>query len=389
MILNKKNYIAAAVLAACAVISLTACGSSGSSSSQSTQQAQTTAALTEAAAQSAGSASDAASVGAESKAADQKAADGTEAASGGNGELVEMDVVLDWYPNAIHSFLYEAIDNGYFAEEGLKVNLITPASGVDSITFAATGKAAIGLTYPINTIQAKVNEDMPVAAIGAVTQVSLGRLAALAETDITDDMATLKGKKVGYAGTGAAEAMINTIIKNAGLEKSDCELIDVGFDLTTSLTTKSVDLVIGTFINDEIVTMRNAGYDVNVWEYQDYGIPQTYGLIMVANTDDYNANPEIYKGFLRACAKGFKDMKADEEQVIGMIMSEMNTDDNPLDEKQQRESYEILIPYMENADAEFLSMNDEVWQANIDWMYESGLISKTADAKDIYIAPEL
>jgi putative hydroxymethylpyrimidine transport system substrate-binding protein len=28
--------------------------------------------------------------------------------------LREMNVVLDWYPNAIHSFLYAAIERGYF-----------------------------------------------------------------------------------------------------------------------------------------------------------------------------------------------------------------------------------------------------------------------------------
>ena len=30
-----------------------------------------------------------------------------------SGELRELDVVLDWYPNALHAFLYEAIDKGY------------------------------------------------------------------------------------------------------------------------------------------------------------------------------------------------------------------------------------------------------------------------------------
>ena len=28
-------------------------------------------------------------------------------------KLETVDVVLDWYPNAIHSFLYNAIEKGY------------------------------------------------------------------------------------------------------------------------------------------------------------------------------------------------------------------------------------------------------------------------------------
>ena len=37
-----------------------------------------------------------------------------------DGELETIDVVLDWYPNAVHAFLYEAEEKGYFAEEGLQ-----------------------------------------------------------------------------------------------------------------------------------------------------------------------------------------------------------------------------------------------------------------------------
>ena len=30
--------------------------------------------------------------------------------------LRELDVVLDWYPNALHAFMYVAIEKGYYAE---------------------------------------------------------------------------------------------------------------------------------------------------------------------------------------------------------------------------------------------------------------------------------
>ena len=31
--------------------------------------------------------------------------------------LQDVNIVLDWYPNAIHAFIYEAIERGYYAEE--------------------------------------------------------------------------------------------------------------------------------------------------------------------------------------------------------------------------------------------------------------------------------
>lgn len=29
------------------------------------------------------------------------------------GELQDFDIVLDWYPNAVHSFIYVAMEKGY------------------------------------------------------------------------------------------------------------------------------------------------------------------------------------------------------------------------------------------------------------------------------------
>lgn len=306
-----------------------------------------------------------------------------------NQELTKFSVVLDWYPNAIHAFLYDAIEKGYFAEEGLDVELVSPADSVDAITFVAAERAQIGLSYPIDVVTAYANEDMPVRAIGAIAQEALGCMASLASTDITEDMASLAGKKIGYSGTGAAKAQIDTITKNAGLTADDFELVNVGFDLVTSLTTQSTDLVVGTFINDEIITMRNAGYDVNVWRYQDYGVPAMYGLIMVCNDDAYQENAALYEGFLRACAKGFQDIQEDSELAMDLIMNQMNSADNPLDEEQQRQSYETLIPLMETEDGSFLSMVPEKWQDTIDWMAESELISEKISAEDIITCPKV
>ena len=42
--------------------------------------------------------------------------------------LREVNVVLDWYPNAIHAFLYTAIERGYFKEEGKRICTSSPSS---------------------------------------------------------------------------------------------------------------------------------------------------------------------------------------------------------------------------------------------------------------------
>lgn len=362
----KLKKIAALLLAAGLAAGLCACGQDNAGADTSAEGSS--ASSTESAASSESGAS-------------------SESSTEASGELTEIDVVLDWYPNAIHTFLYEAIDNGYFEEAGLSVNLISPAQSVDAITFVASGKAQIGLTYPVEIAQA-AESDMPVKALASVCAKQLDCLCALSSnTDITSDMTSLKGKKVGYAGTTLSEATIRTITRDAGLADDDYELIDVGFDLVTSLTTGSVDLVVGTFLNDEVVTMEQAGYELNIFEEADYGFPDMYGVVMAVNSDDYEANKEIYEAFLNACEQGYADMTADEDDALELIMSEMNSDDNPLDEEQQRQSYEILMEKMASEEEPFLSMSEEKWQNILDWMQEAGLIETELTAADVTADP--
>ena len=73
--------------------------------------------------------------------------DGEDQAAGGAGDLETIDVVLDWYPNAVHAFLYEAEEKGYFAEEGLDVNILFPSNTSDPLTMTAAGRADIGFYY--------------------------------------------------------------------------------------------------------------------------------------------------------------------------------------------------------------------------------------------------
>lgn len=103
---------------------------------------------------------------------------------GGKEDLRELDVVLDWYPNALHAFLYVAMEKGYYAEEGLKVNIRFPSNANDAISLVAAGKADIGLYYQQDVIQARANQAVPVKSIGAVVQGPLNIVLSLKEKNI-------------------------------------------------------------------------------------------------------------------------------------------------------------------------------------------------------------
>lgn len=304
--------------------------------------------------------------------------------NGNSNELKELDVVLDWYPNALHAFMYVAIEKGYYEEEGLKVNIQFPSNSNDAISLVAAGQADIGLYYQQDVIQARTKQNVPVKSIGAVVQGPLNIVLSLKEKNITT-AEDLVGKTIGYAGTELSEALIRSVMNYVSADYSDVTMIDVGFDLMSSMTTGNVDATIGCLVNHEVPQMEEEGFSVNWFDLDEYGVPTYYEGVFLANDNAIENDSETLKAFLRASAKGFADMKANPEEALQILLTNQNEENFPLSETVERKSVEVLLPMMETADAAFLSQSDECWQENIDWMLEQGLISETVALDEVRI----
>lgn len=311
----------------------------------------------------------------------------TETTSQKTEDLREIDVVLDWYPNALHAFIYEAIDKGYFAEEGLKVNIRFPANANDAISLVAAGQAEIGLYYQQDLIQARAQQDVPVKSIGAVVQGPLNIVLSLKEKNITSP-SDLVGKTVGYGGTELSEAIVRSIMANVGVDSKDVNLIDVGFDLMNSMTTGNVDATIGCLVNHEVPQMEEEGFEVNYFALDDYGVPTYYEGVFLAADTTIEKDKEMLAGFLRACSKGFAGMKENPEEALKVLLDHQSAENFPLSETVERKSMETLLPIMEKEGVPFLTQEDEVWQENIGWMKKEGLIEKTPSLEDVRVEIE-
>lgn len=299
-------------------------------------------------------------------------------------ELKEIDVVLDWYPNALHAFMYVAIEKGYYAEEGLRVNIRFPSNANDAISLVAAGRADIGLYYQQDIIQVRAQQNVPVKSIGAVVQAPLNIVLSLSEENITTPN-DLVGETIGYAGTELSEALIRSIMEYVGADYSDVAMIDVGFDLMSSMTTGNVDATIGCLVNHEVPQMEEEGFSVNWFDLDDYGVPTYYEGVFLASDNMIAEDPEALMAFLRASARGFADMKANPEEALAILLANQNEENFPLSETVERESMAVLLPLMETEDVPFLSQSDACWQENIDWMRLQGLIDGEVSVDDVRV----
>lgn len=300
------------------------------------------------------------------------------------GKLKPVEVVLDWYPNAIHAFLYNAIEKGYYAEEGLDVKLQFPSNENDALSLVAAGKADIGIYYPQYIIQARADQNVPVKGIGAIVQRPLSVVVSMADKQIKSP-ADLVGKNIGYGGSELSEAIVRTIMKNVGADSSDIKLTNVGFDLMSSMTTGNVDATVGCMINHEVPQLIEEGFDINYFAMYDYGVPEDYEMVFLANDKSIEQDSETLKAFLRASKKGFEDMKNDPEGSLERLLGKQSADEFPLSRTVEEQSMNVLLPAMETEDAPFLSQTEDVWQADIDWLMENGLMDNEIAVSDVMV----
>src|SRR3954470_17099888 len=68
--------------------------------------------------------------------------------SSDNKKMQKVTLMLDWYPNAVHSLLYVAEEKGYFKEQGLDVDLKMPADTNDPLKLVAANKVDMAISYP-------------------------------------------------------------------------------------------------------------------------------------------------------------------------------------------------------------------------------------------------
>lgn len=305
-----------------------------------------------------------------------------DAATDEKKDLREVNVVLDWYPNAIHTFLYTAIERGYYEEEGLDVQIRFPANANDALSMVAAGKAEIGMYYQQDLIQAVANQKASIRSIGAIVQSPLNIILSLKDKNITSPK-DMVGKTIGYGGTVLSESLVKCMMEYVGADASDVNLVDVGFDLMSSMTTGNVDATIGCLVNHEVPQMEEEGFELNYFPVSGYGIPNYYEEVFLTNNKLLEEEPEVVEGFLRASKKGFDDFKADPDGCLAILMNNQNEANFPLTQSVEEQSCKTLLPLMETDSAEFLSQTEECWQENIDWMLENGLIDKAVDVSDV------
>ena len=194
----------------------------------------------------------------------------------------KMTLLLDWFVNPDHAPIIVAREKGFFAEQGLKVEVIAPADPSDPPKLVAAGKGDLAISYQPQ-IHLQVAEGLPLIRVGTLVSTPLNCLLVLKDGPIKK-ISDLKGKKVGFSVAGVEEALLTAILGKHGLKISDIELVNVNWSLSPSLMSKQVDAVLGAYRNFELNQMEIEKVPGRCFYVEEEGVPTYDELIYIANS---------------------------------------------------------------------------------------------------------
>ncbi|WP_417667618.1 ABC transporter substrate-binding protein [Roseibium sp.] len=283
----------------------------------------------------------------------------------------KLTVLMDWFTNPDHAPVITAMTKGFFAAEGLDVELIEPADPAMPPKLVAAGQGDIAISYQ-PTLHAQIEEGLPLKWIGTLVETPLNSLIVLEDGPIKE-IVDLKGKKVGFSVSGFEDAMLGQMLKSVGLNFDDVELINVNFALSPALLSGQVDAVIGAYRNFELTQLEIEGKKGKAFYPEENGVPIFDELIYVVHKD--KTDDPRYAKFLAAVeAATIYLTNHPDEAWEAFIEAYPN-----LDDELNRRAWADTLPRFAKRPA---SLDEGRYERFAEFMAANGLIEKVVPVAD-------
>jgi len=285
---------------------------------------------------------------------------------------VKAILSLDWVPNTNHSGFYVAQEKGWYAAEGLDVEIQIPSDPTAALKQVGYGNTEFGVSFQEEVTIARSN-DIPVVSIAAIIQHNTAAFVSLAETGITRAR-DIEGKTYASYGSLLERPILGQLMACDGGDINKVEFVDVGFDTFPALVGKRVDLA-NIFMGWDGVQAEIMGLTLNVLPLYGSCVPDYYTPVIIAGESTLQNKPEVVRRFLAATVRGYEYAIAHPDEAAEILLDASPESDPEL----VRRSQAWLSPrYQDDAPA-WGRQQPEVWRAFAEFMAAHGLVAKAID----------
>lgn len=290
----------------------------------------------------------------------------------------DVTVILDYVPNTNHTGMYVALENGYYAEEGLNVNIIEPTEGATA-TLIAVGKGDFGISYQEEVTMALAAKDpLPIRAIAAVIQHNTSGFAAAQSKDITSP-ADFEGKVYSSWGGPGEAATLNAVMDSMGADFSKLNIV-ISDGSGFAALENNVDIMWFYEAWDN-VKCQLAGFPITYMELRQFDNRLDYYTPVIITSDRMiEKNPETVRKFLAATSRGYEYAIAHPDESAKILQT--YAPDYDLEMLTISQNY-LAPKYAEDA-PRWGEMKDEIWNGYTDLLVQYGVLEEALPAEACY-----
>jgi putative hydroxymethylpyrimidine transport system substrate-binding protein len=233
------------------------------------------------------------------------------------GASRDATLVLDFTPNAVHAGLYAAVERGWFADQGVSLEIRPPGESTDAPKLLAAGRTEFAV-LDINDWGVAGDRGLDLVPVAALVQVPLAAVIAGDREEVRSPR-DLEGHTVGVTGLPSDDIVLDRVVASDGGDPALVERTVIGFDSVAALAAGRVDAATA-FWNAEGVALRELGVPTREFRVGDRASEPFPELLVVASKELVDREPglvdAVRSGIGRGCALAADDPGAAVDDLL-------------------------------------------------------------------------
>jgi len=237
----------------------------------------------------------------------------------------------NWYIGGLHAPFYLGKERGYYAEQGIDLDIGEGAGSAKTVQLVANKSDTFGMA-DAGSLMLAASKDAPAKSIMSLLNTSGFGVIYLQDSGIKT-IKDLEGKKLAVTAGDALTQLWPAVVAANNLNADSIQLVQVDAAAKpVAVMEKRVDALLGG-IDDQFFLIKYKGFEPGQIRFADVGV-NTVGITILVHPNSIKENPEVMRGFVTASIRAWEDAKKDPEAAVQASLK-AKADLNPQSTKDQ------------------------------------------------------
>lgn len=232
-----------------------------------------------------------------------------------------FNLALDWTPNVNHVGFFVAQAKGFYNDNDLKIDIISPES--DNYAITPAKKVEQGLAdfalCPTESLISYQTKSKPFSLVGisCIFKEDLSAISVLKSSGLNSPK-DLDGKTYASYEARYEDGIVKQMIKNDGGEGQLKISYPEKLGIWNRLVKGNADAT-WIFLNWEALQAKAEAVELTNFKLADYDIPYSYSPVIAGDRKNVKANKDKVEAFLKATKKGYFYAKSHPEEAAKIL----------------------------------------------------------------------